>query len=131
MSRPVGITIVAIVLIFSGVFRVLIGLEAAGITNFGLAPAMPNAELIASTATIAGILTLIAAFGLFTVATWAWYLAIIVLIIRVSSDVIGLVSYATTSVAGGVTIADLVVSAVVLWYFFRPQVKEAFKVSQA
>jgi uncharacterized membrane protein (DUF2068 family) len=127
MSRPIGITVIAIVLIFAGVFKVLIGLEAAGITSFGLAPAMPNASLIASTATIAGILTLIAAFGLFTLAQWAWWLAIIVMIIRVTADVFGLLSYATTSVAGGVTIADLIVSAAVLWYLYRPQVKEAFK----
>ena len=130
MSRPIGVTIVAIVLMFSGAVRILLGLEAAGITSFGLAPAMPNAELIASTATISGILTLIAAFGLFTLARWAWYLAIIVLIVRVTADVFGLVSYAATSTFGGVTLVDLVITAVALWYFWRPHVKAAFKVTE-
>jgi uncharacterized membrane protein (DUF2068 family) len=128
MTRPIGVVVVAILLMFSGVLKVLIGLEAAGITSFGLAPAMPNADLIASTATIAGVLTLIAAFGLFTMKTWAWYLAIVILAIRVTSDVIGLISYAATSTFGGVTILNLVVTAVALWYFLRPHVKEAFDV---
>ena len=131
MSRPIGVVFIAMLLMLGGVLRILIGLEAAGITSFGLAPVMPNADLIASTATISGILTLIAAFGLFTYARWAWYLAIIVLIVRVTADVLGLVSYAATSVFGGVTLLDLVISAIALWYFWRPNVKEAFKVNEA
>ena len=128
MSRPIGVTIVAIVLTFSGVIRVLIGLEAAGITSFGLTPVMPNASLIASTATISGILTLIAAGGIFTMKRWAWYLALVVVIFRVVTDAFGLASYALSSVPGGVSLADLVISVVVLWYFLRPHVKAAFNV---
>jgi len=128
MSRPIGVLIVAIVLTFSGVIRVLIGLEAAGITSFGLTPVMPNSSLIASTATISGILTLIAAAGTFTMKRWAWYLVVIVLGFRVVTDAVGLASYALSSVPGGVSVADLVVSAVALWYFLRPHVKAAFNV---
>ena len=131
MSRPIGVTIVAIVLTFSGVLRVLIGLEAAGITSFGLTPVMPNASLIASTATISGILTLLAAAGTFTLKSWAWYFVIIVLGFRVVADAVGLFSYALSSVPGGVSLVDFAISAIALWYFLRPNVKAAFNISSA
>lgn len=129
MSRPLGITVIAIILTFSGLFRLLIGLEAAGITHFGLAPAMESAELLAVNASIAGVLTLIAAFGLFTLRSWAWYFAVIVMVIRVISNGFGLASYALSSVPGGVTVLDVVVSVAILWYLFRPQVKTAFNIA--
>jgi hypothetical protein len=128
MSRPIGVTVVAIVMMVTGVFVLLLGLEGAGITEFGLAPLAPNNGLYAPTVILSGILSLIAAFGLFTMARWAWYLAVIVLTFRVVADAFGLVSWALSSVPGGVTILDLVVTAVLLWYFFRPHVKAAFNV---
>ncbi|MFL5777006.1 MAG: hypothetical protein ACJ76W_12095 [Chloroflexota bacterium] len=129
MSRPLGITVIAIILTFSGLFRLLIGLEAAGITHFGLAPAMESAELLAVNASIAGVLTLIAAFGLFSLRSWAWYFAVIVMVVRVISNGFGLASYALSSVPGGVTVLDVVVSVAILWYLFRPQVKTAFNIA--
>ena len=129
MSRPIGVTVVAIILMVTGVFVLLLGLEGAGITKFGLAPLAPNGGLYAPTVILSGILSLVAAFGLFTLKSWAWYLAVIVLIFRVVADAFGLVSYALSSVPGGVAIADLVVNAVLLWYFLRPHVKAAFNIA--
>ena len=80
MSRPIGVTVVAVVMMVLGVFTLLLGLEGAGITNFGLKQLAPQGGLYANTVIFSGILTLIAAFGLFTLARWAWYLAVIVLI---------------------------------------------------
>ena len=128
MNRPIGIIAVAILLMFSGMIRILIGLDAAGVTSFGFGELATNAGLTASITIISGVATLLAAFGLFTFAGWAWYVAVIVLIIRVTADVFALVSYATTSAASnGASIADLVFSAIVLWYFYRPHVRAAFK----
>ena len=128
MGRPIGVTIVAIVLMVTGVFVLLLGLEGAGVTDFGLAAAAPNNGLYAPTVILSGILSLIAGFGVFTLAKWAWYLAVIVLGFRVIADAFGVASWALSSVPGGVTIANLVVSVVLLWYFLRPHVKAAFKV---
>jgi hypothetical protein len=126
MSRPIGVTVVAIVMMVVGAFTLLLGLEGAGITNFGLAQLAPQGGLYANTVMISGALTLIAAFGLFTLAGWAWYLAIIVLIIRAVADVFGLVSYGLSNTYGGVTIADAAVTIALLWYFLRPNIKSAF-----
>jgi hypothetical protein len=129
MSRPIGVTVVAIILMVTGVFILLLGLEGAGVTKFGLAPLAPNNGLYAPTVIISGIASLVAAFGLFTMAGWAWYLAMVVLIFRVVADAVGVASWALSSVPGGVTIADLVISIVLLWYFLRPHVKAAFGIS--
>jgi hypothetical protein len=126
MSRPIGVTVVAIVMMVLGVFTLLLGLEGAGVTNFGLKQLAPQGGLYANTVIISGILTLIAAFGLFTLAQWAWYLAVIVLIIRAVADVFGLVSYGLSNTYGGVTIADAAVTIFFLWYFLRPNVRAAF-----
>jgi len=48
MSRPIGVTVVAIVLMVTGVFVLLLGLEGAGITKFGLAQLAPNGGLYAN-----------------------------------------------------------------------------------
>src|SRR6187455_3109643 len=106
MSRPIGVTVVAIVMMVTGAFVLLLGLEAAGITKFGLAPLAPNNGLYAPTVILSGALSLIAAFGLFTLAKWAWYLAMVVLIFRVVADAFGVASWALSSVPGGVTILD-------------------------
>jgi hypothetical protein len=131
MSRPLGVTIVAIYLMVSGVFIVLLGLEAAGITHFGLAPLAPGASLYASSVIIAGVLSLVAAFGIFTLARWAWYLVVAVLIFRAVADGFGLASWALSSVPGGVSVVDFVITIVLLWYFLRPNVRAAFGTTKA
>ena len=131
MSRPIGVTVVAVVMMVLGVFTLLLGLEGAGITNFGLKQLAPQGGLYANTVIISGILTLIAAFGLFTLARWAWYLAVIVLIIRVVADVFGLVSYGLSNTYGGVTIADAAITIFFLWYFLRTEVRAAFGTEKA
>jgi hypothetical protein len=130
MSRPIGVTVVAIVLMVTGVFVLLLGLEGAGVTNFGLKQLAPNQGLYSSTVIISGILSLIAAFGLFTLARWAWYLAIVVLIFRAVADGFGLVSQLISGTYGygGVSLLNFVITVVILWYFLRPDVKAAFKV---
>ena len=129
MSRPIGVTIVAVVLMVTGVFTLLLGLEGAGVTNFGLAALAPNGGLYAPTVILSGILSLIAAFGLFTLKSWAWYLAVIVLVFRVVADAFGFFMGLMSS-NPTVTFANLAITAILLWYFFQPQVKSAFGIGE-
>ena len=130
MSRPIGVTVVAIVLMVTGVFILLLGLEGAGVTNFGLKQLAPNQGLYASTVIISGLLSLLAAFGLFTLASWAWYLAVAVFVFRAVADGFGLVSQLLSGTYGygGVSVINFVITVALLWYFLRPNVKEAFKI---
>jgi hypothetical protein len=125
-SRPTGITIVAIVLAFSGVLQVLTGTESLGITKFGLAAATDAAGIHGWAAVASGVVTVIAAGGLFTLAGWAWLLVVVVLGIRVVADVLAALTQGPSSTIGIAAITNLVISGVLLWYFLRPNVKSAF-----
>ncbi|HSG85347.1 MAG TPA: hypothetical protein VLA23_03330 [Candidatus Limnocylindrales bacterium] len=125
-ERPLGITIIAIVLAVTGVFQIVVGLEALGITNFGLSELADEASVSGWAGIIGGVLSVVAGAGLFTLAGWAWMLAVFVLGVRVVVDVIAAVTQGISSSIGMAAIANLVISAVILWYFFRPNVRAAF-----
>ena len=123
-SRPLGVTIIAIVLAFSGVLQILIGLEARGITSFGLAAATDG--IGGWSAIVTGVLTILVSAGMFTLAGWAWLLTVAVMVIRIVGDVLVVVTVGLGTTAGSAAIGGLVVSAIVLWYFLRANVKTAF-----
>jgi hypothetical protein len=125
-GRPLGITVIAIVLAVSGVLQVLVGLDARGITNLGLAAATDAAGVSGWTAIISGVLTILVSFGLFTLSGWAWLLTVVVMVLRVVGDLLVIVTLGIGSTAGAAAIGQVVVSAIVLWYFMRPSVKAAF-----
>jgi hypothetical protein len=125
-NRPIGVTIIAIVLAVSGVFQVLVGLEALEITNFGLAEVTDAAGVGGWAAIIGGVASIVVAGGLFTLSGWAWLLAIVVLGIRVVVDLITIVTQGLTTTLGYGALVNLVITAVILWYFFRPTVRAAF-----
>ncbi len=125
-GRPLGITIIAIILAVQGVFSILVGLEALKITNFGLTDLAEAAQMSGWASVISGVLTLIAAGGLFTLAGWAWILAVVVLVIRILADLWAALAIGPTTSLGLGSIGAAVISAIILWYFFRPNVKSAF-----
>jgi hypothetical protein len=125
-SRPIGITIIAIVLAVSGVFSVIVGLETLRITNLGLTAVADAASVNGWASVISGALTVVAAGGLFTLAGWAWMLAVVVLVIRVVADIWAALTVGATTTLGISAIVAAVVSAILLWYFFRPNVRAAF-----
>lgn len=125
-TRPLGITIIAVVLAVSGVFQILVGTEALGITTFGIGGAAEVAGVSGWASVISGVLTIVAAGGLFTLASWAWLLAVVVLGIRIVADLVAIFTQGASSTIGVSAIGNIVISAIVLWYFFRPNVKAAF-----
>jgi hypothetical protein len=125
-GRPLGITIVAIVLALGGLTQVVVGTEALGYTDFGLAPAADAAGVSGWASLIGGSVTLFVAAGLFTLKGWAWLLAVLVLGLRVVVDIIAIVTHGLSSTLGVAAVTGLVISGVVLWYFMRPRVKAAF-----
>ena len=125
-QRPLGITIIAIILAVSGVFQVFVGLEALGITSFGLTEVAEEAGVSGWAAVIVGIATIVAAGGLFTLQSWAWLLAVVVLGIRIVADVVVAFMIGLTSSAGLGLLVNAAISAIILWYFFRPNIQAAF-----
>ncbi len=125
-GRPLGITVIAIVLAVSGVFQVLVGTEALGVTDFGLAAATGAAGVSGWASVIGGVLSILVAGGMFTLARWAWTLTVVVLFIRIVVDVIAIVTHGPGSTLGASAMTNVVISAAVLWYLQRPGVKPAF-----
>jgi hypothetical protein len=125
-SRPLGITILAILLAVSGLLQILVGLEARGITHLGLIAATDAAGISGWTAIVSGVLTIVVSLGLFTLAGWAWLLTVAVMAVRIVGDVLTIATLGLNSTAGSAAIGQLVLSGIVLWYFMRPGVKSAF-----
>jgi len=67
---------------------------------------------------IVGLLTLVVVFLLWTGNKLGWYLAIILLVLNAIQGIISLPT----------GILTLIIMAILIWYFFRPNVKEYFGV---
>jgi hypothetical protein len=125
-ERPMGVTIIAIVLAVTGVFQILVGTEALRLTSFGLSTVTEASDINGWAAIISGALSIVGAFGLFTLAGWAWLLAVAILVIRVAADLLTIVTQGVSSGLALTAITNIVISGVILWYFIRPNVRAAF-----
>lgn len=128
-SRPLGVTILAVLAGISGIFSLM-----GGITLMALGPAISSAmmqqgapgmsgffggmmAILGVVLLLMGILNLVVAWGYWTGQEWAWVLGVILGIIGVIMGIIQITQ-------GG--IIGLVINAVILYYLFQPHVKEYF-----
>lgn len=125
-GRPLGITIIALVLAIGGVLQVITGLEVNGITHFGFGNAASSAGMSGGASLLSGILTLIAAGGLFTLQGWAWLLAVVVLLIRIVANVWAALTLGVGTSLGVAALVDAGISVLFLLYFNGAGVKRAF-----
>jgi len=97
-SRPIGVTILAILTILIGIGLLLLGLllvALGGITGLFGAPmfGLPIAA-IGGLILLVGILMLVSGFGLLKLRMWAWWLAIIAFVLGAVSSILS-ASYPT------------------------------------
>lgn len=134
-SRPTGVAVLAILAALGGILC-LIGAAVLGILagamaefieslmadyGFGIMPGIGEfaaaiVMAIAVVAAIFGILYLIAAYGLWIGAGWAWWLTIIL-------SILGIIGGLLTLPLG---IISVVIEALIIYYFTRPHVKAFF-----
>ena len=123
MQRPTGISILAGLLIVLGLLGLLGGISSFGVANMatsaGIAYVPPVALAVANI--LVGAFGLVVGYGLWFLKRWAWLLAIVAAGLRVVLDI--LASLGGNWAAG---LLGLIVSAAILWYLFRPEVKRAF-----
>jgi hypothetical protein len=160
-NRPIGVTIVAILMIING--AILIGWAVFGIylvttlvnqvtgtlsenltsilgnlsSEFGgnltvgdqtssmvtasIANTLVTIAMIASAVGIAiGIACFALAWGLFGGKSWAWIITVILAIITIVFGIFALVG------GGFVNIINIIIAGVILYYLYRPNVKEYF-----
>lgn len=119
-NRPLGVTIVAILMAIEGIFLILAGIGgivAGGIVGAGLGGVIIAAS---SGALVLGIAGLFIAWGLISGKGWAWIITIIISIIMAIVNIIELAYGRYEHVIG------LIINGVILYYMYRPQVKAYF-----
>lgn len=116
--RPLGVTILAILMGIQAVFFVIVGVIAI----VALAFVHPLAGLLASFILILGILSLILVWGLWTLKPWAFWATVA---LEAISLIQGLISITQNNGAG---IGSIVLPVIILVYFFAdPNVRAAFR----
>jgi hypothetical protein len=144
-SRPLGVTIIAILNIIGGIIMLVGGIGA--VTGGAMLPMMypgglsganvPGAEvnnlsgvstsllgggLVALGAVLIalGIFSFVVAWGLLKGRGWAWTATVVLAVINI---VINAISLAGGNFAG---IVNIIISGVILYYMYRPHVKAFF-----
>ncbi len=136
VERPLGVTILAILAMISGILTIIGGiafislgplLSMAAHRGAGAALALsfiaPFGTALGAVFVVIGIISLIVGWGLWKGSSWAWYLSVILLAISLISSV---AQMALAPVMAGGGIVSIIIDVVILYYLFRPHVKEFF-----
>lgn len=124
--RPTGISILAVVEFLLGILALYEGLAltteisalaAMGFTNAGTINAVEGLEAVL------GVVSLVLGYGLWTGKEWAWLLAVV---FSVVSIILAAVVYAILPISPAGSVLSVVIALIVLFYLYRPQVKEFF-----
>lgn len=114
-NRPIGITIIAILMIISGILFIIggIGLTALGVISLAFLAGGIGSIIL-------GIASLVVAWGLLKGAGWAWIITLIITIISIIVNI--------ASLAGGNTanIIGIIINGIIIYYLYRPNVKAYF-----
>jgi len=117
-SRPLGITIIAIILGIQGILSII-----AGIFSLTAAGANPAFAIVGIITLILGILYLILAWGLWTLQPWAFWGVVVLEVIALINGIFAL-SQGNT----GTGLLNIVISLIILIYLFADRnVHAAFR----
>ena len=126
MQRPTGITVMAVLAAIGGVFGLLASLAllgagaAVGATGNGLG----GLAFLAGIIILAySVLSLVLAYGFWTLKPWAWPLGIGVQVLGIIQAVLQFMNNSTNVVS---LVISLAIAGVILWYLYQPHVKAAF-----
>lgn len=121
-TRPLGVTIIAILIVISGVLILL-----AGIGLVAIGPIIGLVFVVSGAVSLAvGIAYLVMAYGLLKGRGWAWIISTIVLIIGI---ILQIISIPRTIASGSSLSGDVIsiaISVFILYYLYRPHVKSYF-----
>ena len=125
MQRPTGITVMAVLAAIGGVFGLL-----AAVALLGVGAAASATGGLGGLAALAGIivlaysvLSLVLAYGFWTLKPWAWPLGIGVQVLGIIQAVLQFMNNSTSVVS---LVISLAIAGVILWYLYQPHVKAAF-----
>ena len=112
-SRPLGVTIIAILAVIGGIGSVLSG--------FAIMAIIPLLGIIfGGLLIIIGLAYFVVAYGLWKGLNWAWNITLIVSVIGI---IVGLGSIVVGNIGA---LFHLIVNVIVIYYLYRPNVKTYF-----
>lgn len=124
MQRPTGVTILAVVSAIGGILGLLAGLALLGIGSLVAASGLGGFAAVAGLIVLAyAILSLVVAYGFWTLQTWAWPLGVAVEVLGI---VQALLQWGNNGSGVGTAILSIAIAAFILWYLFQPHVRAAF-----
>ncbi len=131
VQRPLMITIVSVLTMISALIVMAMGallvagadsitdaiLDQADISRDDAEGAL---EIAGAIAVVVGLIILGIAVGLYKGITVFWYIGVIIYLLCIVGSLV--------TISSGISVVELVICIVVLYYLFRPNVKEFFKV---
>jgi hypothetical protein len=137
-GRPMGVTILGVLALISGIIGLCGGISLFGLFGLGAAAGVATGDagaavglgaisgLLGLGSVLSGVLSLIGAFGLLTLKNWGRLLVMIGAIIGIISAVLSLIGALTGGGDFLTGLLGLIINGVILWYLNRPDVKAAF-----
>ncbi len=130
MTRPLGVTILAILGFIGGILSVIVGVMFLALGPIIMAGFMSHgAEISAAFISLIiqvggaffigyGIVVIVVSYGLWVGKGWAWWVFLILMILGILLSLPGLPG----------TIVGIIINAVIIYYLTRPHVKQYFGV---
>ena len=106
-QRPLGVTIIAILMIISGIALLSTGAILL-VVGIGVVPI------------VLGIASFVMAYGLWKGKGWAWTITLIISVISIISAIVSI------AFGGYGAIINIIINAVIIYYLYRPNVKAYF-----
>ena len=118
---PVGVSLLAILNVVVGIFGILSGITIDFILIGGELTMVNTFQL---GALVIGVFQIIAGYGLWTLKSWAWYLAAFITLLGLVLNIIIVLSDLTL---WQTYILPMLIRIVILAYLFRTSIKEKFR----
>ena len=124
MQRPTGITVMAVLSAIGGVFGLLASLALLGLGAVSATSGLGGLAFVAGIIILAySVLSLVLAYGFWTLKPWAWPLGIGVQVLGVIQAVLQFMDNSSNVIS---LVISLAIAGVILWYLYQPHVKSAF-----
>jgi hypothetical protein len=123
-TRPIGITILAVVALLGGLLNILVGTDLLGLS--GATTASDRGDLavpVGILMLLSAALFLVDAYGLWALKAWGWTLAVVLMVL---AFLLNLLQYLNDNTLLVPMLVSAVIPAAILWYLFQPNVKAAF-----
>ena len=135
-KRPIGVTIIAILIIIGGILLLLAGIGVIAVGSLFISQIIGLGFVIIGAIILAvGIGYIVVSYGLLKGKRWSWTITMVLLFIGIAINVVSIIIFGyftfdtdtssfLTSNSG--SIAGIIISVIILYYLYRPHVKSYF-----